>query len=515
MKRFLIILLSLSLLLACVPTPEEEFVTHKDTEEMLEKAAATPASDVVGFAGGADAKGELPKATHIRERYAIPETLSDTVTEADGHFTVNIDARVEVPDVADIPIIRVEHGTFTQDQITRIFNALTGGRTMYHNSNVMTKSQIADTIAWLENQQNDPALRAELDEEELATIPETIEKLKVRWRTAPETLSEDICDGTIGVMQFETDGKTYTRYGFNATSRDDQPRLIVQLTIPGQEERNSHRLEDALLTVWNDRSDLSGGEGDGGVHTPRIAIRDPNNPVELREYPFITYTPAQAIADTEAFFASVGFPEVKADSIVCYPDIKGGQCGYRVNCVRETAGIRDAFLGMMMGSRGTPAEDQVFAPQWMYESISVCIDEQGVYELAWYAPLGIKEAVLSASNLLPFDKIVERFKSQVWIEEKPWLILDESQVVEDDYPSDMRMEITRITLGLQRVMEKNRFDTGLLVPVWNFYGTTVITRTNIKTRKTYEEPHYQYMNDSPILSINAIDGSMIDLYKGY
>lgn len=514
MKRIIILLLTLAMLAACVPTPETEFVTHKDTEEMLEKAAATPASDAVSLAGGTDANGDLPEAPHIRERYRIPETLSETVTEADGHFTVNIDARVEVPDAVDIPIIRVEHGTFTQDEITRIFKALTGGRTMYHNSSVMTKSQIADTIAWLENQLNDPALRAELDEEDLATIPESIAELKERWQTAPDTLNEEVCDGTIGVMQLEDDGKTFTRYGFNAVSRDEQPRLFFHLDIPGQEEINSHRFEDTRLSFYNCRSPLTGGEGDADVHTPRIAIRDPNDPAELAEYSFIAYMPAQAMADTEAFFASAGFPEIKADSIMCYPDTKSEQCGYRVKCVRSIAGVRNAFLGGISTS-GIPAGDQVFAPQWKYERIEVCIDGQGVYELSWHAPLGIRETVLSTSNLLPFDEIVKRFKDQVWIEEKPWLILDESQVIEEDYPSDMRMEVTRVTLGLQRVMEKNRFDTGLLVPVWNFYGTTLITRTNVKTRKTYEERHFRYGNDSPILSINAIDGSIINLYKGY
>ena len=280
MKRIIVIFLILALLAACQPTPETEFVTHKDTEEMLEKAAATPVSDVVGYSGSTDANGELPEAPHIRERYQIPETLSETVTEADGHFTVNIDARVEVPDVADIPIIRVEHGTFTQDEITRLFNALTDGRTMYLNSNVMTKSQIADTIAWLENQLNDPALRAELDEEDLASIPESIAELKELWQTAPDTVDEDVCDGTIGVMQIEYDGKKVTRYGFDAVSRDEQPRLIVQLTIPGQDEISSHRLEDTYLSVMNTRSALYGGEGDVDVHTPKIAI--PKTPRSLR-----------------------------------------------------------------------------------------------------------------------------------------------------------------------------------------------------------------------------------------
>ena len=53
MKRICIVLLVCLLLCACVPTPEKEFVTHKDTDEMLAKAAE-PVEDAVGFAGGTE-----------------------------------------------------------------------------------------------------------------------------------------------------------------------------------------------------------------------------------------------------------------------------------------------------------------------------------------------------------------------------------------------------------------------------------------------------------------------------
>ena len=76
----------------------------------------------------------------------------------------------------------------------------------------------------------------------------------------------------------------------------------------------------------------------------------------------------------------------------------------------------------------------------------------------------------------------------------------------------MRIEISRVTLTLQRVMEKNTFDSGLLVPVWNFWGTVTETRVNKKTRATYED----FSDDRyPRISINAIDGSVIDPMTGY
>ncbi|MBQ9188773.1 MAG: hypothetical protein IJ138_05555, partial [Clostridia bacterium] len=162
------------------------------------------------------------------------------------------------------------------------------------------------------------------------------------------------------------------------------------------------------------------------------------------------------------------------------------------------------------------AQDGVTAPPWDYEFMRLCIDEQGVYALYWYAPLQEKETVLPAAALLPFEKIMEIFRKHVWIKEKPWLILDESIVVESDYPSDMLVHIDRITLSLQRVMEPNTFDTALLVPVWNFWGSEITTRTDLKTRQTTEEPgSTSPWPPTPILSINAIDGSVIDLMKGY
>ena len=144
----------------------------------------------------------------------------------------------------------------------------------------------------------------------------------------------------------------------------------------------------------------------------------------------------------------------------------------------------------------------------------LCIDEQGVYALFWYAPLKEKETVLPSATLLPFEKIMEIFRKYVWIKEKPWLILDESIVIEQDYPSDMVVTVDRITLSLQRVMEPNSFDTALLVPVWNFWGTETTTRTDLKTRKTTEEQRNAWP-PTPVLSINAIDGSVIDPMTGY
>ena len=218
---------------------------------------------------------------------------------------------------------------------------------------------------------------------------------------------------------------------------------------------------------------------------------------------------AQAIADAEAFLSSVGLDRYKADRVAFLPDKDSDAYGYCIFCVPTVAGVKGTSLWM-----GTWPKSDVVAPPWDYEFMRLCIDEQGVYALFWYAPLKEKETVLPSATLLPFEKIMEIFRKYVWIKEKPWLILDESIVIEQDYPSDMVVTIDRITLSLQRVMEPNSFDTALLVPVWNFWGTETTTRTDLKTRKTTEEQRNAWP-PTPVLSINAIDGSVIDLLAGY
>ena len=274
--------------------------------------------------------------------------------------------------------------------------------------------------------------------------------------------------------------------------------------------------EQKVDHAWDTKSILLVPESDFNVILPngysdgdiKIRIKDPQNPVELAEYPNVTYTPAQVMADTETFFRDNGFPFVKADTVTFLPSKDSSQYGYQVGCVRESEGVLGTNPGFSTGGYGPEG----YTPVWQYERIEVCIDAEGIYSFSWHAPLKETEIVLPATNLLPFDTIVQTMRQRLWIEKQPWLMLDESVVMEEDFPSDMRIEISRVTLTLQRVMEKNTFDSGLLVPVWNFWGTVTETRVNKKTRATYED----FSDDRyPRISINAIDGSVIDPMTGY
>lgn len=74
----------------------------------------------------------------------------------------------------------------------------------------------------------------------------------------------------------------------------------------------------------------------------------------------------------------------------------------------------------------------------------------------------------------------------------------------DDEPMKTKITVDQVVLGYTRISEKDSFHTGLLVPVWDFIGTVEVTdgkETGIEKKS--------------ILTINAIDGSVINRTLGY
>ena len=102
------------------------------------------------------------------------------------------------------------------------------------------------------------------------------------------------------------------------------------------------------------------------------------------------------------------------------------------------------------------------------------------------------------SALLTFDKVDEIFQ-------KMMLVKYDISGSGNDLTS-ATYKVDRVTLEMSRVTNRKSSEKGLLVPVWNFYGSYYFT---------YEDGH-NFGSDvregfpSPLLRINAIDGSIIE-----
>jgi hypothetical protein len=101
--------------------------------------------------------------------------------------------------------------------------------------------------------------------------------------------------------------------------------------------------------------------------------------------------------------------------------------------------------------------------------------------------------------MLPFDKIKNVFEKMI--------IVGNSYYKE--YNGDM--DITEARLGLARITAQNDLKSGLLIPVWDFFGTVTTHYEEGGRGRSYT------IRDTGIswLTINAIDGTVIDRSLGY
>ena len=81
------------------------------------------------------------------------------------------------------------------------------------------------------------------------------------------------------------------------------------------------------------------------------------------------------------------------------------------------------------------------------------------------------------------------------------MVVIENASKDDSSDAKVSIKVTNVSLEYTRISEKDSFDTGLVVPVWNFGGTVTDEFGDVKT--------------GAVLSINAIDGSVINQELGY
>ncbi len=137
-----------------------------------------------------------------------------------------------------------------------------------------------------------------------------------------------------------------------------------------------------------------------------------------------------------------------------------------------------------------------YAVESYEECLKIVINDEGVQALEYVSPYEIVGVVDPAPERLPFERIWEVAEA----------LLPLKFAYQDGYEGNYQVYVTRISLGYMRVMWKDKPDQYLLVPVWDFFGYTQNT--------TRGSIHQNWPGNS-LLTINAIDGTVIDRLYGY
>ena len=521
MKRTICIIMAFMLLAAvlsaCQATPDEPIVIQKDMEQMIEKAQEISEQPTENALGG---------RLGVPEKYIAQNVYSDK-------FIMTADAEIVLPDVSTIPTVRVKPADFSQETVNRLYEYLVGDTVMYEAQPIRTKVQIEEDILWwkqiLADENSSPEGKAQAEEK--------IERLNGAYKTAPETVqyvTGNAIIKTLSECDFETGKELYTYQGVDLVEKPkEKPEnqgmyFQVHQNNTGDEIIKEENVGGFSVTdtasrgarfVYGDYDLLKkalGGELGWSIEAGKVTQKD----WEQAAFKYGDFSPSKAETFVNDLLTYISADNIAVSSIemnynvseavaqalnngapqeydAVRQDFLNGKRSsdiigvtYIVNCVRRVADVEvtsnDALSSYL---------DDAYGKQWYYERIRIGVCKDGIFSVDWTSPHDITETLTDDTNMLPFseiEKIIEQMFRVKW---------------EPAGEEACEYNITKVVLSLRRVMEQDNVERGLFIPVWDLYGTCSFTYPG--------EPPLPGNNDQSFLTINAIDGSVIDLNKGY
>jgi len=499
-KKWICAVLSILLVLsmsACQPTPDKSVVGNKDTDKLIYKATGGTSS-VAETGLAAKAKEAKDTGKKLTEVLNAPKTLTKTLTSKSSKMTVNIKADVDVPDLSALPTVRVAKKSISQSDIEKLSSSLLGGASLYNVSAVsmQTKAEIQTEILRLK------AKLAKASKSDKANIQLSIDKYEQIYKDAPESnaltkiplsfTKQDGADLIEGITD-HSDGKY--KY-FQAVNMSSANFFQVFYTC----ETSQYCL---------DLQNFYKAKGTGATSMGKMQI-DIN---QINKLPALKTTKEQAQTMAGNVVKALGL-----NNFTCALNqaVDGGsqlqnsttflRHAYELQYVRtinsaamtyvdNTNGSND-YRGAAKNAEQTKKSDASYAASWAPESITFFIDDTGIVKFQWRSPVDVKDTITKNTALLPFSDISSIFDQMIYVK------CADSRAIEKQNKSTLN--ITKVKLGLMRVLEQNK-DTGLIIPVWDFFGSKTSEGSSYKD----DDPSYSF------LTINAIDGSIIDRAAGY
>ena len=524
-KQFLLWIGAATLLVTagCAKAPAEDVAAKKNTDQIVEIALV-----------GNEASGEIAQADNagLRAAYGIPDRYTAELSGESGRLLLHSDVEITVPGVANMPTVRVEHGRFSQDLVSRMFAVLCGDTPMYLFPEMASKERISTLIAQCKQELAELEAQQGLDASYRVAQTELLTQMladyEAQYQKAPDKVDLVQTDGTLQTRKLpssDTNGApsgTLTVLDAISAPYDDDAMLFSVDNDAVYENTDVYIREDAEgnIMVSAPRSGSTfqyhraGAMRQMDVHRDCYCIGNVTEqslsggtPAEST----LSVTPQQARAAVEAFLSAAQIPDMAIMSVYLYesrelaadgslmpspspiPDGspakptygQEGQC-YAVRCVRKVNGVP---------VESTEAYSEHNQIEWWYESLWFNVDDAGISNIDWMAPLHMTKTEAESTALIPWTQVQEIF-------EKMFMVAYGSLAQQVDDP--VEFTLNRVELSLQRINDEGEYTSGLLVPVWNFYGWYTNNR---------EEPGDEIL--FPLISINAIDGSVIDVNKGF
>ncbi len=454
-KRILIVLLVVLLLAACRPTPEAETVHQKGVETERQWMVESE-----------------PKAYRFPNEWVHTEQLRNDLS-------VEIDASIVCPDTDLFPVYAVEPCAFPKDKLDSVQAALFPNATHVLRSDGQTRDGIKATMEELlfaiaNVDLNHPEFSASEKEQYLHEMDEALGELREQYADAPETVSDKQIDSLSSCVH--GDGWTATVSVVDPDSKQELGTVEFNSSPSGQTTDDTvMKLIASLYSPWNDAG----------------------RPVDLT-------SEAEITALSQRFLEAVGLASEYAVNAIHQEESLPG--GVIADCTRQYETVAVTFVPYAGSAENASQEDR-YAPFWDQEVVSLIVFPEGVAFMIWNCPSRLVSAENKNAQLLSFVDIQEQALASLKVSQRP-----------NDSAVGRRLIITKIRLGYCVV---RRAEGGYsAIPVWDFFGYwydryASQSDTQWLLDENMEHKWYVYEDSACLLTLNAIDGSVIDRSRGY
>lgn len=512
-RKILITLgVSSMLLWGCKKNPETDIVANKDFDNMVEQAENT--------------EGQTTEVAELAENY---DTYQTEILDETMHVEVNVDAKVDIPDTDQFSIYRVEQTEISQEFLDQVRDKLAGDVTFYEGYalEIETKESIeAEINAYrdmIKDIDEDISLSEEYKQSYRDEYQASIDELQARYESAPDTVSvtEFPSDNKLHSVselyasdstnkyyewQYSITPNTEIYYGVNDAADGNYLSLYAQ---NNPDYGNCLRFRKtkigypftSVVVVGDPACTYGRWDASGEPEEDDLAYANPED-IELKEdtRESVTLSEEEAREKADKLLTELGLTD--------YAYYEGGLCcdlldvryraddsshpyrkAYEFRYLRNVDGVfvnNDGGDKMVDEYQG----DTYVKKLWGGESITVMVNDDGIVGFDLSTPIIVNEMVVERATLKSFEEIKDIFEQMV-------VTLNASGEERNKI-----LDIDRVYLRYTRISEADSFDTGLLVPTWDFVGTVT-------------DPYRGTEKNKVVLSINAIDGSVINRELGY
>ena len=468
---------------ACQPTPEKPVVMNKraDIVDTVQKAAAEPE---IGAALAENKKSVDEQNGETGGHMTLELKPSDSVT-------INVDADIVMPAFEKIPMVRVRPKNFSKEQFDTFISYLTGGKPLYYfpddpTVDRFTKEEITDMLTQIQACLADDSLPKDV---------------RSAWEYRAEHFKEELNNAMSQAQEKPYDGELTPAENNGTFSSITSLKCYMGKT------------RAAWLSLWQTpEGNETGLQFDNNDY---VTSYNSFEPYEGTDASRLKTTYEQAKAKVMDFVHAVDGAD---SSLVIYDSTIGYQIETLANYTKETSPQAYAFKlarsynGVLVKPMrylwGVKEKEINYSKQVFAESLYVVMDDSGITDAYWGSYTEYIEDVADDVPLKDFDEIKQIFEDYCRYK-FTWTYRNDA-LAENATPN-VTLNVKRVEMNLMVIPEKDSFESYITVPVWDFIGDMTLDQQGEMQEGGYD-PGQQ---DVSILTINAIDGTVINRFQGY